>query len=89
MHAAAPTERLILYGYDTCYPCRVVKDAMQRMGVEAEYRDVLRHPEHRDELRRAMGRGTVPVLRIERGDDVQWLPESRDIVRYLRANHAA
>jgi len=82
-------ERLILYGYDACYPCRVVKDVMQRMGVVAEYRDVRLHPEHRDELRRVMGRGTVPVLRIERGDEVEWLPESRDIVRYLRTRHAA
>ena len=35
----------------------------------------------------ALGRGTVPVLRIE-GDDgeVEWLPESAEIVRYLEAH---
>jgi len=80
-----PEVRLTLYGYDACGPCRVVKDAMQRMGIVAEYRDVRKHPEHREELRRVLGRGTVPVLRIEQGDSVEWLPESRDIVRYLRS----
>ena len=40
--------------------------------------------EHRGSLMEAMGRGTVPVLRIDHEDGrVEWLPESDDIVRYL------
>ena len=39
------------------------------------------------ELLQATGRTTVPCLRIERGDEVQWMFESMDIIRYLAAQH--
>jgi glutathione S-transferase len=29
------------------------------------------------------GRATVPCLKIRRGDEVEWLYESRDIIDYL------
>ena len=61
----------------------------QRPMVIQDNRDVLRNREHRQELQRVLGRGTVPVLRIDRGDEVEWLPESRDIIRYLRTHRAA
>ena len=54
------------------------------LGLEIELRNTLAEPEHRRDLVEAVGRGTVPVLRIEREEGgVQWLPESADIVRYL------
>jgi glutathione S-transferase len=47
-------------------------------------RDILRR-----ELVEGGGRATVPCLRIERDGEVHWLYESRDIIDYLRRQHAA
>lgn len=76
---------LTLYGYDSCYYCRRVKYVQDELGLTLPERNVLREPGARRELVEALGRGTVPVLRIEQQDgSVRWLPESRDIIRYLR-----
>jgi len=49
------------------------------------FRDTLRDPEAYRELLQGGGRGMVPCLRIERGDEVEWMYESMDIIRYLDA----
>lgn len=84
MHAPT-TPGLQLYHYYGCYYCERVRHAMADLGVLIEERNILEYPSFREELRAATGRSRVPVLRIE-GEDgsVRWLPESRDIVRYLR-----
>ena len=80
----APAPTLALYHYDACPHCARVRDAIDTLGVEVAFRDVLAEPERRRELAHATGRATVPVLRIERADgEVEWMPESRDIVRWL------
>ncbi len=78
--------KLALYGYDACPYCQRVRRAIDDLGLEVEERDVLAHPERRDELRQALGRGTVPVLRIDDGSTVRWLPESGAIVAWLYAS---
>jgi glutathione S-transferase len=35
------------------------------------------------ELLQGSGRATVPCLRIQRGDEVEWMFESADIMQYL------
>lgn len=74
---------LSLYAFPSCPYCRRVLRALEALDVEVELRDIHRDPERRRELVEATGRSTVPVLRIEDGDGVRWLPESRDIVAYL------
>ena len=75
---------LSLYFYPSCYFCRMVQQAMQQLGIEAEMRDIHQDANWREELVANRGRTTVPVLRIESADgSVQWMPESRDIVQYL------
>jgi glutathione S-transferase len=75
---------LALYGYPQCPYCQRVLRAIESLGLEIELRNTLADPGYDDELRAARGRGTVPVLRIEtEGGDVEWLPESEEIVRYL------
>lgn len=60
------------------------RSAIDRLGVDVELRDIFESPEYRDELIKARGRATVPVLRITSPDgEERWMPESRDIVRYL------
>lgn len=77
-------ERLALYGYPSCPYCARVLAAIEELGLEIPLRDTMRDAGHREALLEAMGRGTVPVLKIEGPDgDEEWLPESADIIRYL------
>ena len=76
-------EDLELYVMEGCGWCQDVRDAAARLEVQLAERDVRRDPEALAALREARGRSTVPVLRIARGDDVEWMPESADIARYL------
>jgi glutaredoxin len=78
--------RLSLYHFATCPYCALVRRAIDELGLEVELRDLHQGSERRRELVEATGRQTVPVLRIESEDGaVRFLPESRDIVAYLRA----
>lgn len=83
--------RLSLYYYDACPFCRIVLREIERLGLEVERRDIWMDRQHRTDLVEARGRSTVPVLRIE-GDDGEapvWMPESADIIEYLRTVHTA
>ena len=90
-HAASesPSEdSLALYHFDGCPYCAMVRAAIGQFGVDVELRDVSQSVAHRDDLVSARGRATVPVLRITTADgEERWMPESRDIVRYLRENY--
>lgn len=77
------TSTLALYHFETCPFCHRVRRAAQRLGAELELRDIFGDRNHLHELIEATGRRTVPVLRIEDGDDVRWMPESHDIIQYL------
>lgn len=72
-----------LYYYDACPFCQRVLRILPKLGVEVELRDILTSSEHRQELRKATGRNTVPCLRLTKDDDSQWMFESADIIRYL------
>jgi len=77
---------LSLYQTGFCPYCRRVRDAMKRLGVDVELRDIAEDPSRRRELVQATGRQTVPCLRIEREDgSVRWMHESADIIAYLEA----
>ncbi len=80
-----PAERMILYHYNGCFYCKMVRRAVDRLGIEIEYRNILEDPSYRQELYEARGRSTVPVLRGLSKDNDWWMPESRDIVRYLES----
>jgi glutaredoxin len=77
-------DKLALYHFTGCPFCSMVRANIERLGVEVELRDIFEDDHYRDELIDARGRATVPVLRITspHGEE-RWLPESRDIVRYL------
>jgi glutaredoxin len=87
-YARSPTAKqdaLALYHYDTCPYCVRVRRVIDELGLDVELRDIWGDPEHRRALAAARGRTTVPVLHIATPDgDERWMPESRDIVRYLR-----
>lgn len=80
----ADARGLSIYGYPQCPFCRRVLGVIDSLGLDIPLRNTMEEPESRRELIEAMGRGTVPVLRIEEGEGrVRWLPESAEIVRYL------
>ena len=74
---------LSLYHFDGCPYCGRVRDAMARLDLEIELRDIHGHPNFRSELVAATGKQMVPCLRIEQASGVRWMHESADIVRYL------
>jgi glutaredoxin len=84
--SATPAEdKLALYYSRTCPYCQLVLSAIDKLGIEVELLEIFDEPGYRDELVEARGRATVPVLRITAPDGEQRLmPESRDIVRYLK-----
>lgn len=80
----AEADRLALYYYPACPFSRRVMKAIDRLGLDVDMRNIIEDPERRDELIEARGRATVPVLWIKSPDgEVRWMPESRDIIRYL------
>ena len=55
------------------------------MQLTIECRNIRQDVGARDALKAGGGRTTVPCLLISEGEQVQWLYESSDIVRFLRA----
>jgi glutathione S-transferase len=82
------TESYQLFQYDSCPFCYRVRRFLAGAELNIPTRDILRDPSARNELMAGGGRTTVPCLRIERGGEVEWLYESRDIIDYLES-HAA
>jgi glutathione S-transferase len=74
---------LSLYKFDGCPYCQRVRQAMARLGLEIELRDIHADPRYRQELVEATGIGMVPCLRIEEGGKVRWMHESLDIIAFL------
>ena len=77
-------DKLALYHFDGCPFCSMVRSAIGRLGIDVELRDIFQESQHRDDLIKARGRATVPVLQITSPNgEERWMPESRDIVSYL------
>ncbi|MBN8615882.1 MAG: glutathione S-transferase N-terminal domain-containing protein [Deltaproteobacteria bacterium] len=84
----ARAEDLSLYHYDSCPYCLRVRRALSELDVEVELRNIHQDSAHMRALIEARGARTVPVLRIRHEDGDEWLPESADIVAYLRKRFA-
>jgi glutaredoxin len=81
---APAKDKLALYHSRSCPFCVFVRSAIDRLGLDVELREIFEDARYRDQLVAARGRATVPVLRITSPDgEERWMPESRDIVRYL------
>ncbi|MFL5813519.1 MAG: glutaredoxin family protein, partial [Bdellovibrionia bacterium] len=73
-----------LYQFEGCPFCVKVRREIKRLGLNIEYRDILKNPTWEHEMIQGGGQRQVPCLRIQREDgNVQWLYESSDINRYL------
>ena len=87
--ATTTNRTLALYHYNGCPYCGWVRDTLSDLGVEAELRNIHQDPQHRRDLMQALGRGTVPVLRIVEDGRDEWMPESRDIMHWLRQEYGS
>jgi len=89
LERCAPSEtpaedKLALYHFSGCPFCSMVRANIERLGLDVELRDIFESAQYRDELIKARGRATVPVLLISSPNgEERWMPESRDIVSYL------
>ncbi len=84
----AVQDKLALYHFDACPYCAFVRRAIEAQGLKVELRNIHEDRTHWEDLVAARSRSTVPVLRIERPDgSVEWMPESRDIVKYLQETY--
>ncbi len=82
-------DKLALYHFNGCPFCSMVRSAVDRLGIDVELRDIIENPQYRDDLIKARGRATVPVLHITSPNgEERWMPESRDIVHYLETTFA-
>jgi glutaredoxin len=84
MSSSRPTGHHAIYVSRFCGACHRVLNAVDDLGIDIEIRDVTLNSGRRDEIRRATGRRTVPVLRITHPDGRdEWMFQSREIVKYL------
>jgi len=79
------SEAYQLFKTDLCGFCYRVRGFLQQAGIDIPLRDINQDSEAFRDLLTNTGRTTVPCLRIQRGDEVQWMFESMDIIRYLAA----
>ncbi len=82
-------ETLALYYSPPCPFCVRVLRVIDELGIDVELRDIWENEQYRAELVEARGRATVPVLRCTSAAKDRWMPESADIVRYLRDRFGA
>ncbi len=80
---------LTLYHLPSCPFCIRVRQVADDLGIPLTLIDVARDRAAYDSLLDRRGRGTVPVLGIPTPDGERLLPESDDIIAYLRRNAEA
>jgi len=80
----AKLKNLALYHYDSCPFCAKTRQAISKLGLNVELRNIQTSPQHRNDLHHGGKKTQVPCLRIEQTNgDSQWLYESDDIINFL------
>lgn len=82
--AQASMQGVSLYQFYACPFCVKTRRAIHQLNVEVETRDINKNPAHREHLEQATGKVKVPCLRIEEGDQVKWMHESKEIISFLQ-----
>ncbi len=77
--------QLALYYTPTCPYCLRVLNVLPELSIKIELKNIARSNLFRQELIKQGGKSQVPCLRISKTpDDVTWLYESLDIIRFLK-----
>lgn len=80
------TPKLALYMTSICPYCVYVRSAISALELDVEMRNI-HEEQHFNDLITARNQATVPVLHISypgENKEESWLPESMDIVKYLK-----
>nr|WP_297348535.1 glutathione S-transferase N-terminal domain-containing protein [uncultured Glaciecola sp.] len=77
-------KELTLYQFFACPFCIKTRRAMYKMNLPIVKRSVSGGSPYRDELFQGGGKVQSPCLRIEKDDEVKWLYESSEIIKYLQ-----
>ncbi len=77
------SESYQLFKTEWCGFCHRVRAFLDHYNIDVPLRDVNQDQEAFRELLQSTRRTTVPCLRIQRGEEVEWMFESADIMRYL------
>ncbi len=90
MDGSSSQPQPILYYRNFCLFCWQVLNTIKALGIDVELRNIWEEESYQKELTTATGRTTVPVLRLldEHGEST-WMPESADIIRYLKTTYRA
>ena len=76
------TESLSLYQFYACPFCLKTRRAFKRLNLNIKTLDAQTNPA-RAELLNGGGQVKVPCLRIDKKDEIIWMYESNDIIKYL------
>ncbi|MBD8574213.1 glutaredoxin [Pseudomonas syringae] len=74
---------LTLYQFHACPFCVKTRRTLHRLNVPVALRDAKNNETDRQTLLTEGGRIKVPCLRIQEGDKVTWMYESKVIIDYL------
>ncbi len=85
----APSVPLTLYHMPGCPYCVKTRKSIKPLKLKIQLKDTYQNPRYRQELTKGGGKHQVPCLRIAHSNGkIQWLYESRDIVRFLDSYQA-
>ncbi|WNW10934.1 glutaredoxin [Pseudomonas sp. DTU_2021_1001937_2_SI_NGA_ILE_001] len=79
---------LALYQFHACPFCVKTRRTLHKLNVPVALRDAKNDPVERQTLLEQGGRIKVPCLRIQDGDQVTWMYESKVIIDYLNQRFA-
>lgn len=74
---------LRLYDYKGCPRSLQLRHALHRLNLGIEYCDIRKCQVHHDNLLAQFGRLHAPLLRIEENQQVRWLDDPAEIIRFL------
>ena len=77
------SKNLELFEFNACPFCIKVRRFMKRNNIILPLRDAKKDSPFRKELLENGGKVQVPCLKIQKDNQVQWLYESNDIIKYL------
>ncbi|MBL4609560.1 glutaredoxin family protein [Halopseudomonas sp.] len=83
------TAQLALYQFRACPFCVRTRRTMHRLNLPIALKDAKNNPQDRQALLEQGGKIKVPCLRIDEGDTVTWLYDSKVIGAYLEDRFAA
>ena len=81
---AAYSSTLTLYEFRACPFCVMVRRFLKKNNIVLDIKDAKRDKDYAQEVISGGGKLQVPCLRIEKSpEDVEWMYESKDIVKFL------